>query len=519
MARSYLSKFGASQKNLVKIGIGNLRGLLQEIKRIEGDGDEKRFVKKKAKLLRKAKKELSEADFNALSNELRSGKYRASKINIIRTEEENAVFPVSDEDVFWLIDQFSGLDLLPVQVIKFEVYDAHDRFNELIPGIEVPNALGKYKLFGNEITINGLIIRNQSHSMIKHVIFYHKVIFLSTISHEIFHNIDFKSTRNRKGATNENKLKGAEGFAYSLQAEFFKDYIVPYIKEAYSEDYQAFVSWMSELGVLPLEIEYWMGSLPYPFINDGITDLFSGVGKAQPALVLNLIIAKKMCIPEYFDKSLSYCNYILSEISPNNYEAKALKAKVLSRMSNYNEAEEIYISIIDTIKRNSDNNSIRRCAYTKQQLSKYSEAYDLYKYAEPLDRGALIYFVKCLIKLNKTDEVDRLIHDIETNKYFDAKKNDSQEIADFYLMFIHAELKNYEKSLKYFNGLNYKDLYEWAELQAKYLALKIYLVLKDYRKAKYIITSIERNKDKYDYHFHLVKRIMRLRNRFNFRKK
>ncbi len=518
MSRSYLSRRGSSHKSLKNIRFAeNIRGYLQEINRIEGDRDEKRFMKKKAKMLRKAKKELSESDFNALNNELIGGKYKVSDIKIIREEEENAVFPLFDEDISWLLDKFSGLDLLPVQTIRLELFDKHNNFDELIPGIEVSKTYGRYTytVFGNEITINGLIVSNQTHPMVKHILFYHKVLFLSTLSHELFHNIDLKSTRHRKGVKNENKFKGIEGFAYTLMADFFRDFIVPYIKETYNSDYQGFLNWMSELGVLPLEIGYWSGSLPCPFFNEGMRDFFCAAGKGESPLNLNMIFANKMCLPEYIEKSLAYCNFILSEVSPNNYEAKALKASVLSRMSNYAEAEELFSSIIDITKKNSISELLYRYAYTKQQLRKYKDAYELHKEIEPLDDNALIDFVKCLIKLNKTDELERLIHDLETNKYFDAKNSQSLKKTGLYLMFIHAIMKDYEKSLKCFDELNYRNFYALDELWAKFLALKIHLALKDFRKAKFILGNIERNKDKYDYHFHLVKRIMRLQNRLN----
>jgi tetratricopeptide (TPR) repeat protein len=300
----------------------------------------------------------------------------------IKEKSEYLHYPASEKDIRALLKRMpqgliDGLSKITLTLGEFEQHRPEQPLNaasekdpyigrigrKVVKGIYRPSCLGTYFLNKNEIKLYGYIfdpaIENRQVWD-----FYLRIHMLETFVHELAHHYDF-TNRVSRGRWRMDDDEKAEIYAETLAHEWLIDYVIPYIKEAYSEKLNNLNEWMNHYIGLALDITLLVGDFRATGKNGTIrigsffntSDAFEEfVGNIQLGKDLNVSrieLADDLHMAKEFDVALEILDLVL-EKDRKNADAICLYGEIYEHLERYSEAIEYAKKALQLDKTNVD---------------------------------------------------------------------------------------------------------------------------------------------------------------------
>jgi len=185
---------------------------------------------------------------------------------------------------------------------------------------------------------------------------------LSTLIHEIAHHED-NLLRTRRGRwLGFNKWR-CEDYAELQQMKWSETAIIPYVMEAYPEEYIALSDWIEKYGGVRFSLEKLAGEptgrkigdrVKYVFTaSSAVEDLFNNIIKGMNERDAMLEFAKDLHYGYYFEECLKALNTLLIN-NPNDSGALGVMADTYIHQEEYSKAEEAAKKCLSIDKNNRD---------------------------------------------------------------------------------------------------------------------------------------------------------------------
>ncbi|MBN1124625.1 MAG: hypothetical protein JXA82_06430 [Sedimentisphaerales bacterium] len=298
---------------------------------------------------------------------------------------------------------------------------------EILPGVYHGSVLGTYYPNQAKIRINAYVGEQE---FLCHVPIgmYLRMLMLMTLVHEIAHHYDFSSriARGRWMAEDQDKV---EIYAEKVQHDWFTCYVLPFLKESYPVQWNAFHDWIREKVGLEIPIEILVGD-PRTTVKGGhiVLRIFFDTGEAFQEFVTAVENGQDLQKARFeFARNLHYAEYykpalqiieLLFHTDRNNIDVLILQADIFNHLSRYEEALDISRQVLQRESEWVDAFEIQVDAY--MGLGKYSEAVQVVnKILEATNKESpktLLWQMqkaKALIELGQYKEAESILSFIE----------------------------------------------------------------------------------------------------------
>lgn len=222
---------------------------------------------------------------------------------------------------------------------------------EILPGIFAGNYLGVYEPDQARIRLFAYVydpaLPNREMWEL-----YLQLMMLSTLVHEIGHHDDWMRRIARGRWLADNKQKN-EIYAEKIEYEWVRQYVIPYLQQAYPESLKALEAWTEHYGgvSIPLsvladdprvttkqkDVFKWHAFLN---VSSAFENLARNVAEGESLVDTRLQFARELHYAEIYAEALEIIQRVLAEY-PEHLEALTLKADIYEHQEKYDEAQTV----------------------------------------------------------------------------------------------------------------------------------------------------------------------------------
>lgn len=220
---------------------------------------------------------------------------------------------------------------------------------ETLPGVFVGRTLGTYWSIRQRIRVYAYVYDGaKTDGRLWDV--YLRLNMLATFIHEAAHHYDH-SKRVARGRWRADSTAKAEMYAKDFEHEWVQQYVVPYLQQTYSKQWQELDAWITHHGGCSISLMTLAGE-PRTMNKQGRVSRVQGgvfsvegaleslcrhVAEGMPLTDTRLWFAEELHWAEYYTEALAIIERVLHEC-PGNSRALTLKADILVHLKNYDAA-------------------------------------------------------------------------------------------------------------------------------------------------------------------------------------
>ena len=297
----------------------------------------------------------------------------------IEEKSESLHYPASEKDIRELLKRMpqgliDGLNKISLTLGEFEQRSPEESFYaqpeedpyvgrlgyEVFAEIYRGYCLGTYFLNKNEIKLYGYVfdpaIENRQLWD-----FYLRIHMLETFVHELAHHYDFANRVSRGRWRMDDRKKG-EIYAETMAHQWVREYVIPYVLDAYPNESIQLNSWMKKTIGLVVDLNLLVGDCRATTKNDTIRistffktssafeEFVQSTLSGKDGTVSRIRLAEELHFAEEYDIALQILDRVL-KINPKNVDAIGLYGDIYEHLKKYNEAIDYAMQALQFDKR------------------------------------------------------------------------------------------------------------------------------------------------------------------------
>ena len=275
-------------------------------------------------------------------------------------------FPASEQDIRALLKRMpqgliDGLDKITFTLGEFEQRSPEEPYyaepekdpylgrlgHEVFGGIYRPSCLGTYFLNKNEIKLYGYVYDSAiDHRGLWDL--YLRLHMLQTFIHELAHHYDF-TNRIARGKWRMDDVNKGEIYAETAAHDWTREYVIPYLQEAYSTQCEQLDIWMIQNAKIVIDISLLAGDCRSTTKNgsncistlyktsSAFEEFVQDVLLEKNQLKARIGLAEELHFSEQYETALKILDAVLSE-GANDVDAIGLYGDIYEHMERYDEA-------------------------------------------------------------------------------------------------------------------------------------------------------------------------------------